>query len=412
MKSDIIIIGGGLSGYTAGIALAKAGKKMVLLTAGQSTLHFHSGSFDLLGYAGDGKAVSNPLEAIKSLPARHPYSKIADIETLTQEAQALLAEAGLKLKGSSSHNHYRLTPMGVLKPTWLTMDEYAAVSSPAGLPYNKVLLINIAGFLDFPGEFVVDGLEKLGVQVIEKTVIIPALQQRRQSPSEMRSPNVARVLGEDNTLQQLADNINRAAGESQVVLLPAIVGLGADDAIDRLRALIRVPLYVVATLPPSVPGVRVQRLLRSRFESLGGVVLNGVCVQSGLVEGGRVRSLNIPAMPEEPFEAETYVLATGSFQSHGLVADYQKVYEPVFGVDVDYKANRPDWTRHNVFDAQPYMEFGVKTDSTFHALKNGLQIDNLLAVGSVLSGHNAVRLADGGGVSMLTALAAAKEILK
>ena len=49
MKYDIIIIGGGLSGLTAGITLAQAGRRVCIVSAGQSSLHFHSGSFDLLG---------------------------------------------------------------------------------------------------------------------------------------------------------------------------------------------------------------------------------------------------------------------------------------------------------------------------------------------------------------------------
>lgn len=412
MKSDIIIIGGGLSAFTAGITLASAGKKVIMIAAGQSTLHYHSGSFDLLGYDANGMAVTNPLEAIAHLPATHPYSKLKDISPLCSEAASMLTDAGIKVKGQASQNHCRISPMGVFKPTWLTMDEYVTVPSPSQTLYNKVLLVNIFGFLDFPSRFVEDGLERAGVQVIEKTAVIEALQQRRQSPSEMRSPNVARILNEDNTLQLLADTINRAAGESEVVLLPAIVGLGGDEAISRLRALCHLPLYVVATLPPSVPGVRVQRLLRSRFEALGGIFLNGATVEAGVLTEHRVAGLKVATMPEEEFSARHYILATGSFQSHGLVADYQKVYEPVFNLDVSYDINRPVWTRPNVYDRQPYMEYGVKTDSLFRALKDGVTIDNLYAVGSVLCGHNSVKAADAAGVKLLTALAVAKEILK
>ena len=45
MRYDTIIIGGGLSGLTAGITLAKAGQKVCIVSAGQSSLHFHSTSW-------------------------------------------------------------------------------------------------------------------------------------------------------------------------------------------------------------------------------------------------------------------------------------------------------------------------------------------------------------------------------
>ncbi len=57
MKFDVIVMGGGLSGLTAGIALAEAGKNVALVSAGQSTLHFGSGSLDLLGTDNKGNDV-------------------------------------------------------------------------------------------------------------------------------------------------------------------------------------------------------------------------------------------------------------------------------------------------------------------------------------------------------------------
>ena len=76
MRFDTIIIGGGLSGLVCGIRLQKAGKKCAIISAGQSAMHFSSGTFDLLGRMPDGSPVENPLEAIKKLDADHPYSVI------------------------------------------------------------------------------------------------------------------------------------------------------------------------------------------------------------------------------------------------------------------------------------------------------------------------------------------------
>ena len=56
------------------------------------------------------------------------------------------------------------------------------------------------------------------------------------------------------------------------------------------------------------------------------------------------------------------------------------------------------------------MEYGVQTDKDFHAIKDGKTISNLFVIGSLLSGHNNIKLADGTGVSLLTALQVAEII--
>ena len=70
MKFDTIIIGGGLSGLVAGIDLSRKGHKCLIVSSGQSALHFFSGSFELCSLA------DNPYEGIATLGEGHPYSKI------------------------------------------------------------------------------------------------------------------------------------------------------------------------------------------------------------------------------------------------------------------------------------------------------------------------------------------------
>ena len=66
MKFDTIIIGGGLCGLTAGIELSRKGQKCLIVSSGQSALHFFSGSFELCSLADD------PYQAIATLGEEHP----------------------------------------------------------------------------------------------------------------------------------------------------------------------------------------------------------------------------------------------------------------------------------------------------------------------------------------------------
>lgn len=412
MRYDTIIIGGGLSGLTAGITLARTGKRVCIVSAGQSSLHFNSGSFDLLGYDNKGEVVERPLDAIPELDDKHPYKKIGagKIGQLADKAKALLDEAGVKVTGNSAQNHYRFTPLGTLKPAWLTTEGYAVSQQRDVLPWKKTELLNIQGFLDFPTEFIATNLKKHGVDCQVKAFTTDELSRIRKSPTEMRATNIAKVLSNKDALRKAADRINAISGETDVLLMPAVLGFSDDESINELKAMVKKPIEYLATLPPSVSGARTANLLKRLFTRLGGTILVGDTANSGVFKDNRLVSITTDNLPDETLYADEFILATGSFMSHGLQSNYQHVFEPVFNLDVDAAEARSEWTKEDAFTAQPYMEFGVRTDKDFHAIKDGKAVSNLFAIGSVLSGHNGIRLADGTGVSLLTALQVAETI--
>ena len=412
MRMDTVIMGGGLSGITCGIALAKRGQRVTIVASGQSTLLFNGGSMELLGHI-EGKAVTAPLEAIGTLPQSHPYSKIGadNIATLADEAKQLLADAGIDMEGSAAVNHWRITPMGVAKPAWLTLNENMRIDSLDKLPAKHMTLMCIRGFFDQPNGMLAQGLRELGFDVKAVEFTTDDITALRRSPSEMRATTLTKRLVSHNALQRIADQINNLAGEAEMVLLPSVFGQTDSTEFQTLQSLVKKPLRLVATLPPSVAGGRMQTLLRHYFKMLGGNYLMGDSAVSGQFDGDRLLSVTTAKLGDMPLRANNYVLATGSFISRGLVADYERVYEPVFDLDVDADGDREQWTRFDVLEPQAYSRYGVATDGDLRCMKQGKPIQNLHAIGSVLSGHDAIKMGDGTGVSLLTALAAAKNIL-
>ena len=413
MRYDTIIIGGGLSGLMAGIALAKQGQHVAILAKGISRLHYNSGSFDLLGRDSDGNEVLKPLEAIAALPDEHPYKRVADVAAKAVQAREILEEAGIKVRGNMRRNHYRLTPTGLLKPTWLTLDDYVRIDNPEQMPWNRATVFNISGFLDFPDHFVAAGMRRLGVECDCKDITTPQIERRRTIPGEMRSTALARTLESDAALVSLAAKINSQTGDdTQAVLFPALLGLDDDKPVRRLRRLLDCQLCLVPTLPASVGGTRIHTLLRKHFVALGGTYLLGSAVTGGTVDAGGRRIVGIKArnLPDQVIRAKHYVLASGSFMSGGLVSTHDRVVEPIFGLDVNAPVGRGAWTREYLYDRQPYMEFGVVTNGELHPLRDGKPIANLWAAGSILADNSPIALANSTGVSMLTALEAASRI--
>jgi len=416
MKFDSVIIGGGLAGLACGIRLSKAGRRCAIVSSGQSALHFSSGSLDLLGALPDGTPVAAPAEAvgeaIRQAP-EHPYARIGAerFGALAAEAAALLAEAGVEVAGDAARNHYRLTPMGGLKPAWLTLAGYVRSESPDALPWRKVALFNAEGFLDFYTQFLAEEFRRMNTACTVHAFNLPALETIRRNPSEMRSANIARIFDRQENLDQLARILQREAGDAEAVLLPAFLGIDRHDGAAQLAERVGRPVAVIATLPPSVPGLQLQLQLRRHFQRLGGVYMLGDTVVPCEAGGSRITALHTANHGDIAFEAENYVLATGSYFSRGLVAETDGVREPLFGLDVDAAADRGAWYDRNLFAAQPFEQFGVKCDERLHGLRGGRAVENLYVIGAGLAGFNPVKEGCGAGVSLLTALHAAERML-
>ena len=360
---------------TCGIRLAEAGRRCAIVSQGQSAIHFSSGSFDLLGRLPDGTAVSDPVAGIAALEKdapEHPYAVIGAraCEKYAQEAPRLLREAGIPVSGDCRANHFRITPMGKAVPTWLTIDGYLTAGQPGALPFRKVCIVNVEGFLDFYPEFIAE---------------------------EFR--------------EALAASICEAAADSEAVILPAIIGINRNDALEILKQKVAKPLYLLPTLPPSIPGIKAQQLLQRRFRALGGEYFLGDTVLPAETENGHVRCVRTANHGNIPFEARDFVLATGSFFSRGLIASPDRILEPVFGADTLHAPSRAEWYTQRFFDRQNYQAFGIRTDRSLRVVKEGVPVDNLYCAGAGLAGFHPVQDGCGAGVSLLSALHVADRIL-
>jgi len=128
-----------------------------------------------------------------------------------------------------------------------------------------------------------------------------------------------------------------------------------------------------------------QKEARRAFEALGGTFLMGDSVVRGLFTDHRLMAVQTANHGRTRFEAPLFYLATGSFFSGGLVATHDAILEPVFGLDVDYVGGHADWVSPDFYADQPFMRFGVRVDEAGHPFLNGQPIENLYAIGSVVS---------------------------
>lgn len=417
MRFDTIIIGGGLSGLACGIRLLEQGQKCALMSTGQSALHFSSGSFDLLNALPDGSTVKHPIQSLAALAEQapqHPYTLLGQhhVEQLAEQSEQLFQHANIALKGHYTENHIRLTPFGFSKPSWLSAEEVPTYSFDQALPWKNIAIISIEGFLDFQPELAAEALTQQGVNVSTDYLRLTCLDRLRSNPSEFRAVNIARVLDLAENQSLLAQEIATLAQHADAVIMPAVVGLDNASIIKQLSEEVGKPIMLVPTLPPSLLGIRIHQQLSRRFQKLGGVYMPGDTVLRAEIEGQHVKAIYTHNHTDIALTADNFVLASGSFFSNGLRSEFNGVSEPVFNLDITSAQNRMNWSDANLFNAQPYLQFGVKTDAQLRGLINGLPLNNLYAIGAILNGYDPIQQGCGAGVALVSALHVANTIIQ
>ena len=373
MKFNTVIIGGGLAGLVAGIRLQQEGRSTAIVSTGQNALHFFSGSFESL---------------------QEPTPEITD----------LFAQAGIRL-------HYRegvrLMPMGTFRESALSLEDVSLFPSPK--IGRKALIINFVGYHDFFSSFLAEGLEKQGLECRIRFLNLGELSQPEPGPNEMRAVQLARRM--DQIWEKVVQEVCVLLKDDDVVVLPQVFGLQDASIPERIRRGIPARVVFAGTLPPTVPGIRTQMLLKRRYEVLGGTYLMGDRVTGAHVYEDSVHSVVTKQLDRHYLEAEHFILATGGFFSKGLISNPFKIYEPVFELDVEYHPDRNTWYNPSFQGQQPYRAFGVKTDAALRTCKGGVPLKNLYAIGSIL-GETHPELGTGAGMAIRSALQVADQILK
>lgn len=416
MKYDVVVMGGGLAGLLCGIRLTQSGLSCAMVSAGQNALHFSSGSLDLLTHLPDGQIAEKPLTMLGELKSQapfHPYSLMGEnhVAELARMAESILQQTGIRLKGSCEENHYRITPLGHKRMTWLSPESVPTVGLHQKMDVSKIAVVGIEGFLDFQPQMVADELQREGIQASAHYVHLPLLDRLRENPSEFRAINVARWLDRPENMAQIVEEILPLIADAEAVFMPACIGLDSEQPMLELQKRLGKQLYLLPTLPPSLLGIRLHEMLLRQFRRQGGIVMPGDKVTSVNYAEGRIASVQTRNHGDISLKAKHFVLATGSFFNNGLVAEFDRVYEPLMNLDLCEISERAKWTNKEFFASQPYMAFGVKTDEKLRAQKAGAAIENLYVAGAVLGGFDPLTQGCGAGVSMISALFAASEII-
>lgn len=399
--ADVIVIGGGLAGLMAAAVASSRGQRVTLLTYGSGSLPLASGAIDVLN-------ATAPNVAIKALPANHPYAKIG-LKTVDAAAKffcAVTAQDNLPYDGGLAAQIPIVTAVGTLKHSALVPE---SMDASCLVDKRRVLVASIKGLKDFYASMLVDTLKKY---FPDKIFNVVKLDLNLLGGRDVTCMDAAQILtGNEQILADSLQALNTSADDA--IILPPILGLTGNNARAAVKPLIRAELIETTCLPPSPPGIRLQRAFLHYLQKAGVRVHGNSKVIRGVVEGKKVTGVVVKSVVREKiFSARKVILATGGFYSGGLtMREFDAPKESIFDLPVFFPTGAENWNNANLFDDKPqgFSMTGIFTDADFKPIDESGNVlyDNLRVVGANLGGVDFIHERSAGGVAIASAYKAA-----
>jgi glycerol-3-phosphate dehydrogenase subunit B len=234
--------------------------------------------------------------------------------------------------------------------------------------------------------------------------------------ADVAGPVHARGLDDPALRRRLAGELRPRLEPGEAVAMPAVLGLERPaEAWDDLQNLLGATVVEIPTMPPSVPGMRLQRTLAAALREAGGRLLTGPVAVGVEGSGGRVGAVLVrDAARVRPVAADAVVLATGGFTDGGIELDSRGgLRETVAGLPVTGPPAGAARLSPRHLDHQPLMRAGLTVDEAMRPVgEDGRPVwANLHAAGALVAGAEPWREKSGEGIAIAGGHAAASAIL-
>ena len=405
--TKVVVIGAGLSGLFSAILAAEKGADVTLLTRGRGGLELSHGCVDIWR---DGELHAG----LDSLSPSHPYRK-AGMDALEGAMRAFLRivePAGLGYIGDLHQSLKIPTAVGTFH---LTNFAPRAQAPDEDIAETPTVIARIEGFRDVYPEMIRTNLEARGVPVIG----IVDLPLPGPPVRDVYASDLARLFDHPGDAARVCNAWEHSLGgvSARRLLLPAVLGFRKAGAVHReTEAVLGLPVQEFPTLPPSMPGLRLERALWRAADEAGVHLVEGPMVLALPAEAQR--GANVSALIAETaggtrsFPADMVILATGGVLNGGLqTARSGMVVESVFHIPIHGVDSRSTWTRGELLAAQPFEQFGLSVGPGFRPVDEDGEVlfDNVRAVGGILAGADRISEGSRQGIDLASAYFAVED---
>ncbi len=350
--SSVVVIGGGIAGYTAAMAARREGANVTVVARAPGATALYAGGMEIV----------DDLDTILAAQPHHPMTRLGvdavglatELDNAVTSLQVGLAKEGLPFEGTWRIAGLYADIHGLARPANLVPATVRG-GELRGLMGKRVAVIGIPEVGDYDAASAAQALKELhGVEAFAEEVAMKDL------------PPAAALT---DLYGRRAPLPKRLKAES-IAYPPGFAKL-PDNGFELLAA------------PPSPHGWRLQQAI-----GLGTVAAE---ITSFDVNGARVLAARAG---DRTFRADAFILATGRHIGGGLRAG-RTTTEPLLGLGVFYEgepASALGARQHHLryLDPGEEMRMGLMTDKRLHPLNDdGTALyNNLYAVGAVLGGYD------------------------
>lgn len=410
----VVVVGAGLAGLLTAVRLADAGVLPTVCAKGMGGLSLSPGTIDLLGY--DPDPVQDIPAAVAGLVARrpgHPYARIPMSAVADGLATLRQATGVLQLEGSEQQNMLLPTMLGGVRPT-----SHAPATMAAGVvrPGVRYLLAGFAAMRDAPMALCAANLPAAaaarGIPDVQARAVTLGASPRG-GEADVGTVAFARGFDDPAFLTRVAAELAPHVREGELVGLPAVLGVTRSrEVAAELGARAGARVFEIATIPPSVPGMRLDAALRLRLTGVGcRVVLGADAVGLERAADGRVTGVRLERGHRVTVEpADAVILATGGLASGAIHVDSHWVAtETIAGLPLVGDPRPAERFAASASDDHPGMAMGVGVDDRMRPVAGDGSpcAPNLFAAGGLIGGALPWRELSGEGICLGSAAIAA-----
>jgi glycerol-3-phosphate dehydrogenase subunit B len=389
---DVIIIGAGVAGLTAGAFLAERGFKVALVTSGEPTACLSTGCIDVCSRD------HNPLAGIKELPPAHPYHLVPEktIRESLDNFQAAMLDMGIPYVGAPEENR-------LFFPLWAHLRLPASFLQQwkrrRRMTKDSIHIISFAGLKDFYPSYIISRRKNTNFSVYDAGV--------------SSTMGIASHFEEKEFFEKFIIWLEKLNIQEDKIAFPAVLGLeSAAEIVSTISILMGKPVFEIPTIPPSMPGRRLFNALKD-ISGKKAAISTGHWPVIGVEKSGKIIEAVMTTSKGRPnsLNGKAFILATGSFVGGGLTATREAIIENVFNLPVHVPGPRETWFDNDYFSFNHGIgRAGIIADSSLRPA--GSPWENIFVCGGILADTEILKNGCGHGLALATAHVAAKSCME